>query len=123
MPRPEPTRTRTRSPGSISTSRELRSHGEVVPGTAISNTEKVDADLQDIRNPAHVMIKGGITRNMGDYNSVSVAVSVTMPCAPTDEAIQSTYEKIAATVDDLLNNELAVATGEEVGATDRPTAI
>ena len=114
-------RTRTRPTAAISTSRETSVRGESIE--KVENTDKVDVSLENIRNPAYVMIKGGLTKNIGNFESVRVDVSVSMPCAPNDQAILETYGKVSLMVDDLITREQAIALGLPEGATDHPAQI
>ena len=41
---------------------------------------------------ATVGFKAGITKNMGDYNSTRIDVSVFLPTAPTEKGIEAAYE-------------------------------
>jgi hypothetical protein len=50
---------------------------------------------------------------MGDFNSVRVGVCIEMPCLPNEAAINETYERVSALVDEKLNNELDLATGQQ----------
>ncbi len=61
--------------------------------------------------PAKVRVEGGITRNMGDYNSVRVSVVVEMPCLPEITEIERCYQITSDLVDEMINRELTIATG------------
>lgn len=58
-----------------------------------------------------VTVEGGITRNMGDFNSVRVRVAVTLPCYPEDSEIRRAYEHGSVMIDELLPMELDKAMG------------
>jgi hypothetical protein len=59
----------------------------------------------------HVTVDGSITRNMGDYNSVRVRVSVSLPCYPEDSEIRRAYDHASLMIDELLPAELDKAMG------------
>ena len=54
---------------------------------------------------AFVTVEGGITKNLGDYNSARISVSITMPCDPTFEGARNMYSKLSDLVDELMNEE------------------
>jgi hypothetical protein len=62
---------------------------------------------------AHVGVDGGITRNTGDFNSVRVRVSVTLPCYPEDSEIRRAYIHASNLIDELLPAELDKALGND----------
>jgi hypothetical protein len=61
--------------------------------------------------PAKVRVEGGITRNMGDYNSVRVSIVIEMPCLPEITEIERCYQITSDMVDEMINRELSIATG------------
>ncbi len=65
---------------------------------------------------AFMRVEGSITRNMGDYNSIRIAVMVEMPCYPSDTDVDRCYEYCSAKVEDKIQNELRIATGGPVDA-------
>jgi hypothetical protein len=60
---------------------------------------------------AHVRVSGSVTKNLGDYNSARVEVSVSLPCYPTDTEIAATYRRGSEMVDRFVSRELDIATG------------
>lgn len=59
---------------------------------------------------ATVGVTMGVTRNLGNYESVRVTVSLTIPCIPTPEEIEGAYVDAQSWVDakiDKLNNEIS----------------
>lgn len=56
-------------------------------------------------HPAHVQVGGGLTKNLGNYESAKLNVSITAPCENTDKAIRATYKHISALVEELLDVE------------------
>lgn len=106
MPRSR-SRNRTRAEGSVSTSRQQKHSGEMADEEA--ETRRVPVNIEDCQNPAYVQVGGGITKNMGDFNSIRVDVKVTMPCLPTDDKVREVYKELSDTVDELLTEELELA--------------
>ncbi len=61
---------------------------------------------------AYVRVEGSVTRNMGDYNSVRVAVMVEMPCYPTASDVDRAHGWCSSQVDQKIQHELRVAVGD-----------
>lgn len=59
--------------------------------------------------PAHVRVGAGLTINMGNFESLRLDCSVSLPCRPDD--IEETYEIAAQFVADKINEEQARWTG------------
>ncbi|AHC30485.1 hypothetical protein CC53_gp068 [Rhizobium phage vB_RleS_L338C] len=59
--------------------------------------------------PARVRISGGITKNLGDYNSARFDVSMELPCYPEDSEIDRTKSYISAKVEQYLLEEMEQA--------------
>lgn len=53
--------------------------------------------------PAYVTMSMGLTKNMGDYNSLKFHVGITIPCPPTAEDIDATYSEAKGWVEDKVN--------------------
>lgn len=60
---------------------------------------------------AYVRVAGSVTKNLGDYNSARVEVSVSLPCYPKPEEINQTYRAASLMVDEFVSRELDIATG------------
>ena len=58
-----------------------------------------------ISEPAYVRVGAGVTKNMGDYESLRVDVSITMPCYP--EHVDELYPILADKVADRLSEEVS----------------
>lgn len=56
-------------------------------------------------NPAYLNISAGMTKNLGDFNSARVSISITYPCVPDD--IEESYEKLKNWIDSRLIKEIA----------------
>ncbi len=65
---------------------------------------------------AFVRVEGSVTRNMGDYNSVRVAVMVELPCYPTVSDIDRAHSWCSSKVDQKIQHELHVAVGSSEGS-------
>jgi hypothetical protein len=97
--------------------RPSRSSGETVQHTTVSVKEANSSDFlvdeQDRRvlqvtpfevEPAYVRASAGTTRNLGNYESLRVDVSVTVPCYTAE--IEEVYDRAAGLVADLLMQEV-----------------
>lgn len=62
--------------------------------------------------PARVRIGGGITRNLGDYNSARVDVMIELPCLPEISECRRVADLISAQLDELIPGELEKAMAE-----------
>lgn len=63
-------------------------------------------------SPARVRVSGSVTRNLGDYNSARVEVSIEMPCYPTEQEVRATFDWASGLLDEMVPAELKKATGE-----------
>ena len=59
--------------------------------------------------PAWVRVEGSVTRNMGNYNSIRIAVMVEMPCYPSQYDANRCYDWCSNYIENKLQNELRVA--------------
>lgn len=64
-------------------------------------------------DPAYVRVNAGLTKNLGNYESLRVDVSISVPCPP--ELVTEVFEATADKVADLLEEEVAKYLGEEDG--------
>lgn len=53
--------------------------------------------------PVVVGVNVGITRNLGNYESIKVSVSLSVPCAPDGDEIEETYNQAKNWVDSKIN--------------------
>lgn len=73
-------------------------------------------EAETIRVPAfegpvgRVRVEGSVTRNMGDFNSVRVAVAIEMPCYPVEAEVDACYAWCSTKVDAKIAEELRLAT-------------
>lgn len=63
--------------------------------------------------PARVRIGGGLTRNLGDYNSARVDVMIELPCLPEISECRRVADLISAQLDELIPGELEKAMTQE----------
>lgn len=64
---------------------------------------------------ANVGLSIGITRNLGNYESVKITVSLNMPCNPTEPDMEATFHEVHGWVDtrvELLNQEINQQLGQ-----------
>lgn len=59
----------------------------------------------------HVSVTGSVTRNLGNYNGVKVAVSVSLPCYPELSEIRRAYNTASVLIDELIPAEMDKAVG------------
>lgn len=55
--------------------------------------------------PAYVKVGAGLTISMGNFESLRVDVSISMPCMPTEQAINDAYETVSQMVADKVADE------------------
>jgi len=104
-------RTRTRrnaKPMTVAKDVELK-QGKVIIHKEESEVSKEKVNIGDVEHPAYVEVTDGITRNLGDFNSLRVGVMVRMPCPPTKQAIHNTYHDVSDMVQNFLDEELDTA--------------
>ena len=104
------TRSRNRMRGTVSTTSTVSKSG--VKGEEEETISKeLDIPIES-DNPAYVKVDGGMTKNLGDFNSARIGVSVTLPCEPNEEAVRECYNKATSLVDEFLDDEYSKAVGE-----------
>jgi hypothetical protein len=92
-------------PMAMGTTVERRERGRVV-----SRTEDVQEHIDEVPEAfARVGVKGSSTVNVGDYNSVQVAVWVELPCAPDGPSVQRTYKRGSKLVEQWIQEQLDAA--------------
>lgn len=79
----------------------------------VARAEDIAIDLQDLQHVAIVNVNAGLTKNLGNYESIRVGVSITKPCAPDDVSIEATYQECSAWAEEKLVEELEKATRED----------
>ena len=63
-------------------------------------------------HPARIRVDGGLTKNLGDYESARLSVSVEIPCGISDDEIVEAYRRISSLVEKLLEEEYQQVIGE-----------
>lgn len=86
-----------------------RKNGTATVDKAESN-EKFAAS--DEPNPAYVQTKVGFTKNLGDYESLRVDVSISVPVKATEKAIRRGFDKVSEMTEELLALEIENAQGD-----------
>jgi hypothetical protein len=67
--------------------------------------EKVVQDVEVFEvEPAYIRVNVGVTKNLGNYESLRVDASISVPCYK--ELIAQTFESVASTVNTLLADEV-----------------
>jgi hypothetical protein len=56
--------------------------------------------------PAKIRISGGITKNLGDYNSARFDVSIEMPCYPEQSELDRAKQYVSDMVENYLREEM-----------------
>lgn len=84
------------------------------PDGSEEQTQETLGEVKTVKHPALVYISMGMTKNLGDYNSMKFQVGITLPCEATPDEVEATYaagrewvdgkvNEINAEVDALLN--------------------
>jgi hypothetical protein len=74
--------------------------------------ETIEKDVHlFITDPAYIRVNAGVTKNMGNFESLRVDVSITMPCYR--EAVEEVFEVLSDKVATLLDNEVDQYLGVE----------
>lgn len=71
----------------------------------VTPSETKKSTSQGGENKGYVTVEGGLTKNLGDYNSARISVSVSLPCVPTIQGAREAYLKISELVDELMDEE------------------
>lgn len=105
VPRPTGVRKRTKSQpneGSIVKTRTRKTGGQ-----SVDELDEVDRFIgEDCINPAYVTIGGRVTKNLGNYESVQISVSVTLPCIPSETEVIKMREKASTLAEQFMEQEL-----------------
>lgn len=111
-----PARTRQRqrpqaqgAEGTITVRRALYNMGNLTE-VQRDDQERVRVQLFET-DPGFVTVGGGVTRNLGDFNSAKVEVRVSLPCYPEASEVERCYQVASATVDDMIRRELELVGG------------
>lgn len=63
-------------------------------------------------HPAYVRVDGGLTKNLGEYESAKLSVSISIPCHPEDKSIRKAYGRVSGLVEECLDAEYSKVMGE-----------
>jgi hypothetical protein len=81
--------------------------GKVLVTASLYGQEKQTEEIYVQRfevDPAYVRVNAGVTRNLGNYESLRLDVSITVPCYV--EQIQETFDAVSTRVAALLESEI-----------------
>ena len=105
------------------TARKLvRRQGEVTITTRSrvgdKNAEEIVTERRQVvddlpEHPASIQVTGGLTKNLGNYESAKMSIAVSVPCASDDNTLRKTYKRISALVEELLDCEYERVVGED----------
>lgn len=56
-------------------------------------------------HPAFIQVSGGMTKNLGNYESCKLGISISVPCATDEESIRETYQRVSDLLDELMQTE------------------
>jgi len=98
---PKRVRRRVRSQSNEGTIVKAVQHGK---GEPVESIERFVGE--EVNDPAYVSIGGRITKNLGNYESIQISVSVTLPCFPSDKGVRDMRAKASAMVEEFVDIEL-----------------
>ena len=92
--------------------RKLKRRGQVVITTTVKKTGEEERSSQrrmtadDLPEfPAYVRVDGGLTKNLGNYNSAKLGVSISVPCHIDDKSMRDAYSRLSEMVEELIDEE------------------
>lgn len=98
--------------------------GETTTTTTQSKSGKIVSEIAEstpihpmdefTNNEPHAMVgvEGSLTKNLGNFESLRVQVSITLPSRSDNESVRATFNNAAAMVDEFINIEIQKATGQ-----------
>lgn len=98
--KPRSTRRRVR-PSRVSAGGSTKVRIKALGAETETSEEEIHVFTSD---PAYVRVNAGVTRNLGDYESLRVDVSISKPCYP--EHIDKTFTELSDEVSDKLADEV-----------------
>ena len=85
---------------------EVKSQTEVIWNKkTIKAEEEYLPSNEIVGHPAYVSVTAGVTKNLFDYNSAKISISITYPCDPKE--VDTVYPKLKDWVDKRVGSELA----------------
>lgn len=90
--------------------RSKANEGTIVKSVTVKGQQPEEAIQRfhgmDVTDPAYISVGGKITKNLGNYESVQIHISVTLPCDPNEKGVRDTKKKASALVEEFINEEL-----------------
>jgi len=85
---------------------EVKSQTEVILNKeTIKSVDEYLPSSEVVGNPAYVSVTAGVTKNLSNYNSAKISISITYPCDPKN--VDAVYPKLKDWVDKRVGAELA----------------
>jgi hypothetical protein len=107
-----PTRVRQRRAVNAKEGHVIKSVEHKMQGKLIDEADTNETFVgTDEANPAYVGVSGSTTKNLGNYESLKVSVSVNLPCAPTAPAVRKTFDAASEMVAEFIKLEIDNALG------------
>ncbi len=103
--------TAVRNRGSKNVSRGTTKVTTDAPNVSVEIDDEVESEVNSI-NPGYVSVTAGITKNLGNYESAKIGVTVSLPCEPSLEGAESKYSDVSDLVDKLMDEEFKRVNGE-----------
>jgi len=85
------------------------------PDGTMTEEEETLGVVHTAEAPAYVTFSMGLTKNMGDFNSLKFHVGITIPCAPNADEIDLTYSEAKGWIEGKVN-DLNAEVEEQLGA-------
>lgn len=82
------------------------------PDIEVEILDELDSDISSV-NPGYVSVTAGITKNLGNYESAKIGVTVSLPCEPSIEGAEARYTDVSVLVDRLMDEEFKRVSGED----------
>jgi hypothetical protein len=92
----------------------VRADVESVSPKGVKRESKKMDYVDDLPNhPARIRVDGGLTKNLGDYESARLSVSLEIPCGTSDKEIRAAYLRTRNLVEWMLEEEYKQVIGED----------
>ena len=106
MPRPK----KTQNEGTVDIKRVQYQNGKLAEET--ESQETIPCPTFGDVEVGRINVRGSITRNLGDFNSVRVEVGLELPCLPELSEVDRVYDIASSFVEDKIKQELDNASVE-----------
>jgi hypothetical protein len=100
----------TTTEGKVNASSQTKHAKEIIRETNESKSIAMDGLPPD---PAYVRVGAGVTENLGNFESLRIDVSVTLPCGTSDAEIRAAKTRAADFVVEFIEDERQKALGTE----------